>query len=125
MTYPATATAASHLRRLHRAGQDAELGSVLASVEEDLLAPLHQVLEQAAEVFRQRGDLRSAAALDGHAATVERVGDGLHYLAQDLTEPPRTVRATAANIRPARASPAAVSEPVRAAGPPPQTARSR
>ncbi|MGV9266629.1 hypothetical protein ACWDRR_18450 [Kitasatospora sp. NPDC003701] len=123
MTSPATAT--PHLDRLHRASQDADLGSVLAGVEEDLLAPLHQVLEQAAEVFRRRGDLRSAAALDAHAATVEGVGDELHWLAEDLTSPPRAPRATAANIRPAGASSAAVSEPVRAAGPAPQTARSR
>ncbi|MFE2722793.1 hypothetical protein [Kitasatospora sp. NPDC059327] len=123
MTSPATA--APHLDRLHRAGQDAELGSVLASVEEDLLAPLHQVLEQAAEVFRRRGDLRSAAALDAHATTVERVGDELHYLAEDLAAPIRSDRAAAASIRPVRVAPAAASEPVRATGPPPQPARSR
>ncbi|GGR06099.1 hypothetical protein [Kitasatospora griseola] len=123
MTAPASG--ASYLDLLHRAGPDAELRAVLDSAEDGLLAPLHQFLEQAAEVFRQRGDLRSAAALDAHAATVEQVGDELHYLAKDLTAPPRPVSGTTASIRPARAFPAAVAEPVRAAGRPPRPTHSR
>ncbi|MEU6236951.1 hypothetical protein [Kitasatospora sp. NPDC047058] len=114
---------ASHLGRLHRAELDAELGAVLGSVEEDLLAPLHQALEAAAEVFRQRGDLRSAAALDTHAATIENVGNEIHYLARDLAAPPRAARACAAGTACARTK--ALSKPVHTAGPPPQQARSR
>ncbi|MGV9268377.1 hypothetical protein ACWDRR_27350 [Kitasatospora sp. NPDC003701] len=123
MTAPATN--ASHLDRLHRAGQDSELAAVLDSAEEGLLAPLHQFLEHAAEVFRQRGDLRSADALDAHKATIEEVGNELHYLAEDLAAPPRTGRAAAATSTTVRAAAAAASEPAPTSTPPPRPVRTR
>jgi hypothetical protein len=115
----------SHLDRLHRADQSPGLAAVLESAEECLLAPLHQFLEHAAEVFRQRGDLRSAAALDAHAAVISGVGDDLHYLAQDLIGPPRAGRAAAANTTTVHAAAAAVQEPARSPAPSPHPARSR
>lgn len=122
MTAPATAP--DHLARLHRADGNAELSVVLESAEEGLLAPLHQFLEQAAEVFRQRGDLRSAAVLDAHAASIEGIGDELHYLAVDLASTPGAARVAAANASRVGAV-AAAAEPVRPTAAPPPPARSR
>lgn len=114
-----------HADRLHRADLDADLAAVLESAEEGLLAPLHQFLEQAAEVFRRRGDLRSADALEAHAATIAAVGDDLHFLAEDLAVPPRTARAAAATTTTARTTPAAVPQPAPSTTPPPRPPRTR
>ncbi|MEV4559438.1 hypothetical protein AB0K51_20940 [Kitasatospora sp. NPDC049285] len=121
MNAPATP---DHLARLHRADGDADLSAVLESAEEGLLAPLHQFLEQAAEVFRQRGDLRSAAALDTHAADIEGIGNELHHLAADLASAAGAARAAAANAGRFGAV-AAAAEPLCAAAAPSPPTRSR
>ncbi|WAL74612.1 hypothetical protein OU787_25820 [Kitasatospora sp. YST-16] len=114
------------LNRLHRAEHNAELSAVLESAEDGLLAPLHQLLEQAAEVFRRRGDLRSADALGAHAATIEGIGNELHYLAEDLATTAYTGRAIAANTTSVRAAPAAVAAaPAPSPAPLLRSARSR
>ncbi|GJF32640.1 hypothetical protein KNE206_53400 [Kitasatospora sp. NE20-6] len=105
--------------RFMRAGNRYELAAVLESAEQDLVGPLHQFLETAADAFRRRGDARLGSSFTELAEKVAGVGNELAWCGEDLAAPrSRTAAARSSLTRAGAALGASSAAAASAAGRP-------